>query len=92
MGLGPPTCKKCMLIMGGLGNTPNTHYSCLRCGIDCNHVDSGNLWVHTDEELDIILKDNPGYREDIRKLKDFNKRQTVAAINRHKKRIEEDKS
>ena len=90
MGLGPPTCLKCMLVMIGGHEPPGHYWKCGKCGNDCDN-DSGHLWMHTDAELDIILKDDPKHRAALRKFKEFNMKQTAEAIARHKKRVEEEK-
>jgi len=90
MGLGPPTCKKCMRVMTGCHGPPGPYWKCGECGMDCTDKNSGNLWAHTDEELDIILKDDPEHREGMRKFKEFNMKQNAEAIARHKKRLEEE--
>lgn len=63
MGLGPPVCKKCMIIM--LHNpVKRPAWTCDKCGINAfdNSEDTSNIFCYSKEEAEEILKQTKEYR------------------------------
>ena len=60
--------------MDGGHLAPGPYWKCPKCGIDCFHKDAGHLFGSTEEDLDIILKDEPKLRQIMKDLRALNKK------------------
>lgn len=75
--LGPPVCNKCMRVLDFYPNADapsrdrggHHYWYCTGCGMDCNDEGCGHLFLYSNEELDIILKDNPKMRRIMREMR-----------------------
>jgi len=56
MGLGPPVCTKCRMLMKHDPNRKGPRWFCLKCGIDCSHEDSSSLFCFKKEEADQFIE------------------------------------
>ena len=59
MGLGPPVCDRCKVVMNGGLPLPGPYYDCGICGIDSDHEDCKSLFRYSRNEIEVILKDSP---------------------------------